>query len=157
MWRALNLLVASFLFPINWFSMVNTRVQLGQYMAWVVVEGQEVEHYDIEVNEENKVASCWIASTAGKVMVSSLYKTYWESPKYYFSASVWKQLKLTLTLTVILLLRSMALMQDVIYLRRKLFGRLCATVSSLANKRDDHSYLVNWTSQVSSFFYFLYF
>jgi len=32
----------------------------------VVVEDQEIEHYGIEVNEETKVATCWIASTAGK-------------------------------------------------------------------------------------------
>ncbi len=50
--------------------MVNTRLNLGQYEAWVIVEGQEIEHYAIEVNEETKVASCWIASTAGKVMSS---------------------------------------------------------------------------------------
>ena len=48
--------------------MVNTRLKLGEYEGWVVVEGLDIEHYAIEVNEETKVASCWIASTAGKVM-----------------------------------------------------------------------------------------
>jgi hypothetical protein len=51
--------------------MVNTRVKLGQYEAWVVVEGQEIEHFAIAVNEETKVASCWIASTVGKVLFFS--------------------------------------------------------------------------------------
>ena len=55
--------------------MVNTRVKLGEYEAWVVVEGQEIEHFAIEVNEETKVASCWIASTVGKVMFLSSCKT----------------------------------------------------------------------------------
>jgi hypothetical protein len=48
--------------------MVKTRVKLGKYEAWIVVENQEIEHYEVEVNEESKVATCWIASTAGKVV-----------------------------------------------------------------------------------------
>jgi hypothetical protein len=47
--------------------MVNTHLKVGDYEAWVVVENDEVEHYGIEVNEETKVVTCWIASTAGKV------------------------------------------------------------------------------------------
>ena len=48
--------------------MVNTRSRMGDYEAWMVVENEEIEHYGIEVNEETKIATCWIASTAGKVV-----------------------------------------------------------------------------------------
>jgi len=38
----------------------------------MVVKNKEVKHYgilyEIEVNEKTKVATCWIASTVGKVM-----------------------------------------------------------------------------------------
>jgi hypothetical protein len=54
--------------------MVITRLKLGQYEGWVIIEGQEIEHYAIEVNEETMVASCWIASTAGKVNVCFISK-----------------------------------------------------------------------------------
>jgi len=57
--------------------MVNTRLKLGEYEGWVIIEGQEIEHYAIEVNEETMVASCWIASTAGKVNVRFLSKRRW--------------------------------------------------------------------------------
>jgi len=43
------------------------RLKLGQYELWVVVEGEEVEHYATEVDEEAKRATSWVASTAGKV------------------------------------------------------------------------------------------
>ena len=43
------------------------QVRLGDYEAWVNVEGKRVTHYGIEVDEAKKVATCWIASTAGKV------------------------------------------------------------------------------------------
>jgi hypothetical protein len=56
--------------------MVKTRVKLGEYEAWVVVENQEIEHYGVEMNEESKVATCWIASTAGKVVSHVLSRVY---------------------------------------------------------------------------------
>ena len=52
--------------------MTNTRLKVGEYEAWLVVENAEVEHYGIDVNEETKVATCWIASTAGKVVYLTL-------------------------------------------------------------------------------------
>lgn len=51
------------------------RSKIGGYEAWMVVKNKEVKHYgilyEIEVNEKTKVATCWIASTVGKVMWSS--------------------------------------------------------------------------------------
>lgn len=44
-----------------------TSVKLGDYTARVLVEGQEVGHYKADVDEEKKVATCWIASEAEKV------------------------------------------------------------------------------------------
>ena len=53
--------------------MVQTRLKVGPFEAWVEVEKQRVEHYDIDVDEESKiqVATAWIASTAGKVESTS--------------------------------------------------------------------------------------
>ena len=56
--------------------MVCTRLKLGEYEAWMVVEGEEVEHYEIRVNEETKVATCWIASTVGKVNRNNLVPNF---------------------------------------------------------------------------------
>ncbi len=50
--------------------MTNTRLKLGGYEVWIVVEGEEVEHYAHEVDEEAKIATCWIASTVGTVIYS---------------------------------------------------------------------------------------
>jgi len=56
--------------------MVQTRLKVGNYEAWVVVEKEEVEHYSIEVDEEENLATCWIASTAGKVSLSYFSITF---------------------------------------------------------------------------------
>ncbi len=53
--------------------MVNTRLKVGEYEARIVVEGKNIAHYGIEVNEERMVATCWIPSTAGKVGSIILY------------------------------------------------------------------------------------
>jgi len=50
--------------------MVQTQLNVGGYEAWVVVEDEKIEHYAIDVDEEEKLATCWIASTAGKVSLS---------------------------------------------------------------------------------------
>ena len=47
--------------------MVQTKLKIGDYEAWVEVENQKIEHYGIDGNEETKVVTGWIASTAGKV------------------------------------------------------------------------------------------
>jgi len=47
--------------------MAKTRMSLGEYEVWIVVEDQEVEHYGIEVDEAARVATCWIASKEGQV------------------------------------------------------------------------------------------
>jgi uncharacterized protein involved in high-affinity Fe2+ transport len=52
---------------------MTTRLKVGEYEAWLVVENAEVEHYKIEVDEQTQIATCWIASTAGKVRVISIY------------------------------------------------------------------------------------
>lgn len=52
--------------------MAQTRLKVGVFEAWAVVENEEVEHYHIDVNEEEKLATCWIASTAGKVSLPYL-------------------------------------------------------------------------------------
>jgi len=49
-----------------------TRMTLGDYEVWIVVEGQEVEHYGIEVDEAASVATCWIASKEDQVTPDSL-------------------------------------------------------------------------------------
>lgn len=45
----------------------NTSLACGGYNARVLVDGKEVPHYSIEVNEEKKESICWIASESGKV------------------------------------------------------------------------------------------
>jgi hypothetical protein len=47
--------------------MPNNRIKIGKYEAWVVVEDENIELYKIDINEESKVGTCWIASTTGKV------------------------------------------------------------------------------------------
>jgi len=47
--------------------MAPKRMTLGEYEAWIVVDGQEVEHYGIEVGDTGKEVTCWVASTEGKV------------------------------------------------------------------------------------------
>lgn len=47
--------------------MVQTCLKVGEYEAWVVIEGEKIAHYGIEVDEKRMVATCWIPSVVGKV------------------------------------------------------------------------------------------
>jgi len=55
--------------------MATTRMSLGDYEVWIVVEDQEVEHYGIGVDEAASVATCWIASKEGQVHLQLLLVT----------------------------------------------------------------------------------
>ncbi|KAF9534000.1 hypothetical protein CPB83DRAFT_844928 [Crepidotus variabilis] len=46
--------------------MSSKRLSLREYGAWITVDGQEVEHYQVKVDENRNLVTCWIASTEGK-------------------------------------------------------------------------------------------
>ena len=57
---------------------------LCDYEAWIVVDGQEVEHYGIEVDDTSKEVTCWVASTEGKVRESKIFSVdlIYANPSY---------------------------------------------------------------------------
>ncbi|KAJ3516565.1 hypothetical protein NLJ89_g1031 [Agrocybe chaxingu] len=64
--------------------MPTTRLTLGDYSAWVKVAGEEVEHHSIEVNEEKKLVSCWIASEEGKAFTIDVEKLQVNYPCVFY-------------------------------------------------------------------------
>jgi hypothetical protein len=49
---------------------LETCIRFGKHGACVMIEDEEIQHYDIQVDMEKKEATCWIASEAGKVSES---------------------------------------------------------------------------------------
>ena len=47
--------------------MPETCIRFGKHGARVKIEDEEIQHYDIQVDRDEKEVTCWIASEAGKV------------------------------------------------------------------------------------------
>ncbi|KAJ7049693.1 hypothetical protein C8F01DRAFT_1378202 [Mycena amicta] len=46
----------------------------NQFRAWIAIEGEEAEEYDVQTSEEDKTVTCWIASELGK-----RFSVHWEN------------------------------------------------------------------------------
>jgi len=42
-------------------------LQVGEFSAWIKVENVETQEYNIEISDDGKNITCWIASEVGKV------------------------------------------------------------------------------------------
>ena len=42
-------------------------VQFGDYSVAIVVDGEPLPEFDVNISDDAKTASCWIPSEAGKV------------------------------------------------------------------------------------------
>jgi hypothetical protein len=40
-----------------------------EFSAWVAIDGKETLEYDVEISEDQKTVTCWIASELGKVTI----------------------------------------------------------------------------------------
>ena len=48
-------------------SKLETCIKFGELGARVIIDDEEIPHYDIYIDSAKKEVSCWIASEAGKV------------------------------------------------------------------------------------------
>ncbi|KAF9534002.1 hypothetical protein CPB83DRAFT_419356 [Crepidotus variabilis] len=55
---------------------LNIHMKIAGYEVSVSVDGAEVEHCKIEVDEEKKTATCWVASEEGKRFALKGRKTH---------------------------------------------------------------------------------
>lgn len=42
-------------------------LQYKEFSAWIVIEGEEAQEFNVEASEDEKKVSCWIPSEVGKV------------------------------------------------------------------------------------------
>jgi hypothetical protein len=58
--------------------MSETCIKWGEHAAQarVMIENEEIPHYNINFNPQKKEASCWIESQAGKVFESLFNMTF---------------------------------------------------------------------------------
>ncbi|KAF7376503.1 hypothetical protein MSAN_00066200 [Mycena sanguinolenta] len=52
-------------------------LQCGEFAAWVSIDGKETQEYGIEVSEDGKSVTCWIASELGKK-----FSVHWQNISY---------------------------------------------------------------------------
>ncbi|KAJ7680834.1 Alpha/Beta hydrolase protein [Mycena polygramma] len=52
-------------------------LQSKEFSAWVSIEGQEVPEYDVEISDDKKTITCWIASELGKK-----FSVHWKNSSY---------------------------------------------------------------------------
>ncbi|KAJ6498915.1 hypothetical protein C8R45DRAFT_980354 [Mycena sanguinolenta] len=57
-------------------------LQCGEFAAWVTIEGTEAPEYGVEVSEDQKCVTCWIASEVGKK-----FSVHWKNTSYYDSVT----------------------------------------------------------------------
>lgn len=51
--------------------LLTQMLQYKEFSAWITIEGTEAKEFSIEVSEDEKKVTCWIASEVGKVCVVS--------------------------------------------------------------------------------------
>lgn len=68
-----------------------TRAKIGNYETWVSIEKNPVEHYKIDVNEDTKTATCWVASQEGKVWPLSCVRSAFSPDLFLPRLSRFKQ------------------------------------------------------------------
>jgi hypothetical protein len=42
-------------------------LRVGNFKAWIIAHGEELEEYEVEVDTINKTATCWVPSDVGRV------------------------------------------------------------------------------------------
>ncbi|KAJ6507202.1 hypothetical protein C8R47DRAFT_86855 [Mycena vitilis] len=52
-------------------------LQSNEFTAWVSIEGQEAPEYDVEISDDKKIITCWIASELGKK-----FSVHWKNSSY---------------------------------------------------------------------------
>lgn len=51
-------------------------LELGDFSAWIEVDGVELPQHGVEYSQDEKTATCWIASEDGKVRRLSKFTAY---------------------------------------------------------------------------------
>ncbi|KAJ7761011.1 hypothetical protein B0H16DRAFT_557321 [Mycena metata] len=52
-------------------------LQLGNFSAWISIDGKAATEYDVEISDDKKTATCWIASELGK-----RFSVHWVNSSY---------------------------------------------------------------------------
>ncbi|KAG6809878.1 hypothetical protein H0H92_014296 [Tricholoma furcatifolium] len=60
------------------------RVKIGNFSAWIAIDGEEQPLHSIEYSPDGAVATCWIASEAGKNFVA-----FWQDSLRAYSTAGW--------------------------------------------------------------------
>ncbi|KAJ7680697.1 hypothetical protein DFH06DRAFT_939276, partial [Mycena polygramma] len=55
----------------------STMLQWKEFSAWISIDGREPEEYGVEVDEDEKTVTCWIASELGKK-----FSVHWSNTSY---------------------------------------------------------------------------
>jgi hypothetical protein len=48
-------------------------LSINGFDAWIVVDGEPLKEYEVFLNPEQKLATCWIPSTVGKVLLHCIF------------------------------------------------------------------------------------
>ena len=46
---------------------LSVMLQLGNFSAWIVVDGKTLKEYGVEISDDGMEATCWIPSKVGQV------------------------------------------------------------------------------------------
>lgn len=52
------------------------KLQIGEYSACIVVDGEERECYDVQTSEDELTVECWIVFEVGKVLAISSFRRH---------------------------------------------------------------------------------
>ncbi|KAJ8088544.1 hypothetical protein PM082_022617 [Marasmius tenuissimus] len=59
-------------------------LQYNKFLAWIAVDDEPLQEYEVQVEEATNTVTCWVASEAGKP-----YKVHWSDDEYRSATVGW--------------------------------------------------------------------